>query len=183
MNRISSQHPQPQLTPATRLALSITQIPIATCIKLALLQILCSKTILTISGRRQHTGWAVGPSRFVHEPQSKHSGQKASRFPPLGLTPGPLCGSTSNPGNGAGGNGGYSLKIYIKGWLKMIERIIWKAEHAELHAREQSCRLGGSGWPGLWWLQQGGLRPGLQKREMSAWKHKVQYHTAPKRWN
>lgn len=26
-------------------------------------------------------------------------------------------------------------------------------------------------------------RLGLQKRGMLAWKHKVQYHTAPKRWN
>lgn len=41
------------------------------------------------------------------------------------------------------------MKIYIKGWLKMIERIIWKAEHGHQAARKraklQAGRVGVAG--------------------------------------
>jgi len=54
-------------------------------------------------------------------------------------------------------------------------------------ARGQAASWEGDGGPCFSGRSKGRLmrkeRLGLQKRGMLACKHKVQYHTAPKRWN
>lgn len=70
------------------------------------------------------------------------------------------------------------------------DKMIRKAEHST----GPDCKVGGKAAS---WEGEGGRcfsghskgrlkrkeRFGLQKRGMLAWKHRVQYHTAPKRWN